>query len=479
MVHAPRFPSALAIGAALLLAAHAWLVWATLGLTHANANTLRAVAPLIVGLGLPAAIALFFAPRLAHFSPTRLALGIVFATGLAMRLMWFAVPAPLEDDFNRYMWDGAVTARGLNPYTVAPIDYFDGAVPAGYRPMTSVLTGPLADTSRTVLRGINFPDMRTIYPSVAQIGFAIAHWLAPLKINGLRIVFLLAELASFLLLVRLLATMGQSPLWSALYWWNPLAAFATVGIAHVDALVPPFVLGALLFAHARRFDGAAIMLALGAGVKIWPVMLAPLIAAPLLFQPLRLVRLGLVFAAALTCAVGPLLLSTLQPGSGLSAYASGWSNNNAFYAWAWTALSWLLGSDHSAQRTLGAVLALLSGGIALGVAWRHVPQTTRPVPTFDHLVAGALLIAASVFYLSPAQFPWYAVWFLPLAALARSWPLLLASATLPFYYLFYPLWETGRGNDFFYGTSFLHALPVLGWLAWEWARRAPQSDGTL
>ena len=99
VVHSPGlpsalFPSALAIGAVLVLAAHAWLIWATLGLTHANANTLRAVASLIVGLGLPAAVALTFAPRLADLSPTRLALGIVFATGLAMRLMWFAVPAP-------------------------------------------------------------------------------------------------------------------------------------------------------------------------------------------------------------------------------------------------------------------------------------------------------------------------------------------------------------------------------------------------
>jgi alpha-1,6-mannosyltransferase len=469
------FPRALAIAAGLMFAAHALLIWATFGLTHANATSLRAVAPLIVGLGLPAAVGLYFAPLLADITPARLALGIVFAAGLAMRLIWFTVPAPLEDDFNRYMWDGAVMARGLNPYTVAPADYFEAPPPAGYSRMNAVLAGPLAETSRTVLKGINFPDVRTIYPTVAQIGFAIGHWLAPLKLNGLRFVFLMAELATFVLLLHLLATMAHSPLWSTLYWWNPLAAFATIGIAHVDALVPPFVLGALAMAHVRRFEGAVALLALGAGVKIWPVMLVPLIVAPMLLQQRRLVTVCLVFGATLAFAVGPLLLSTLQPGSGLSAYASGWSNHNAFYAWATELIALLPGEYATWQRLLSASLALVTLVVAGLVALRITPRAGRPAPAMEHLVTGALIIAATVFYLSPAQFPWYAVWFLPLAALVRSWPLLLASATLPLYYLFFTLWESGRGNNFFYGTSFLHALPVLGWLAWDWSRRTPLS----
>ena len=81
-----------------------------------------------------------------------------------------------------------------------------------------------------------------------------------------------------------------------------------------------------------------------------------------------------------------------------------------------------------------------------------------------------MVVSAGTFYLSPAQFPWYVVWFLPLAGLCRNWPLLTASALLPTYYLFYPLWPVRNGTWFFHGTAFLHSLPVLGWLLYVWYR---------
>ena len=79
---------------------------------------------------------------------------------------------------------------------------------------------------------------------------------------------------------------------------------------------------------------------------------------------------------------------------------------------------------------------------------------------------------AGIFYLAPAQFPWYALGFLGLAAPLRCWPLLLASVTLPTYYLFFPLWESDDADTFQYGVAFLHALPVWCWLAWRYAHRA-------
>lgn len=469
-----RVTLALVFAAMLMVAAHAALVRQTIGLTHATAAAFAAVAPLIAWIALPAALGLVFASRLAGVKPTRVTLGIVLGAGLAMRLLWFTVPAPLEDDFNRYMWDGAVAARGLNPYTVPPQDFVKGTPLPGYERMRPLQTGPQSSTSNAVLKGINFPELRTIYPSVAQAGFVIAHWLAPMQINGLRAVFLGAELMTLLLLLRLLAATGQSPLWSALYWWNPLAAFSAIGIAHVDALVPPFVLGALLAALTQRFTFAASLLALGAGVKIWPVMLVPLVVAPLFSQPRRLLLAVLACGGVLAFAVGPLLLSTLQPNSGLAAYAAGWSNHNAFYAWMAAALTQLTGNAQAAPKMLRVGLVLATIAVALAATRYRLSRAVNDhdaSATASELLTAALIVAAAVFYLSPAQFPWYALWFLPLAALARNWPLLLASATLPLYYLFFPLWEMGRGDLYFFGTSFLHAVPVLGWLLMDWMRR--------
>ncbi|MBA4207891.1 MAG: hypothetical protein C0457_23155 [Polymorphum sp.] len=44
----------------------------------------------------------------------------IVVVGLLLRvLMLWSVPA-LEDDFHRYLWDGAVAANGFNPYGVVP-----------------------------------------------------------------------------------------------------------------------------------------------------------------------------------------------------------------------------------------------------------------------------------------------------------------------------------------------------------------------
>ena len=110
-------------------------------------------------------------------------------------------------------------------------------------------------------------------------------------------------------------------------------------------------------------------------------------------------------------------------------------------------------------------------GLTLGLALRQ----RRPG---EDLAVGALVLSAAIFYLSPAQFPWYTVWFLPLAAVLRCWPLLLASAVIPVYYLFFPFWASGLGDLFFYGIGFLHALPVLVWIAVDTLRSRSCAPGS-
>jgi|LNFM01.1.fsa_nt_gb alpha-1,6-mannosyltransferase len=439
-----------------LIACQAWLVVATRGLTHSNGAQLAAVLPLILGLAVPTGLLLVAAPRIVSIPVSRAAMIVLLAVGALMRLVWFGTPPPLEDDFFRYLWDGAVVAHGLDPYAYAPAEFTgQNQTPAAY--------ARIADGAQATLRGINFPEMRTIYPSVAQAAFALAHLIAPFKVDGLRLVFFAGELVTLWLLVEMLGRLGQSPLWSLLYWWNPLVAFMLVGIAHVDALIPPFVLGAVLALSAGGSFTALALIGLGAGVKVWPVLLSALVLWPLLRTPMRLAQASLWLAVVLAFAVGPVLVSALRPGSGLSAYAGGWSNNNAPFAWLLYAFYSVSGSVETAERTLRPMLAIATGVIALVMA-------ARGDATLNSLASRALVVAAAMFYLSPAQFPWYAVWFLPLAVLCRSWPLLMASALLPTYYLFFPLWPVWNGVWFFYGTAFMHSVPVLCGLVYVWYR---------
>ncbi len=456
------FALPLAVGAGVLIAASQLMLAALApGLTHGSATSIATVLPLILLIGLPAALALAATPFLLRLRDGRAVLIAVILFGVAIRFVWFFAPPMIEDDFYRYLWDGAVLAQGFNPYTYSPAEIAAGGGPAELQ--------ALAAEGRGILSAINFPHLRSIYPGTAESVFAVAHWLAPFSVTGLRALFFGAELATLALLIALLGRMGLSPLGCALYWCNPFPAVMLVGQAHMDALLPPFVLGALVLAADRRFALAGGALALAAGVKLWPIVLAPLLFRPILFDIRRMLPVTVVTGGVLMLVAGPLLLSSLGAQSGLTAYAAGWANNNAPYAWTLWTLQGVFGPERAVETGLRFALAAAGGLVALWIA-------LQPRATMEDLVRGALIVGAATFYLSPAQFPWYAAWFLPLAALARNGPLLAASALLPFYYLFFPLWQTDRGDWFVYGAAFLHSVPVFTWLALSWWTRAPRGD---
>jgi alpha-1,6-mannosyltransferase len=443
----------LAVGAFLLFGGQLALVWLAPFYAGARPQIVADVLPLILWLAVPAAVALVVVPRLANMPPTYGAIGLMLALGLIMRLVWLGVPPPLEDDFYRYLWDGALVAHGLDPYALAPDEAVSGTNPP---PTLAALYVAGAGT----LAHINFPDLKTIYPGVAELVFGFAHLLAPWRVDGLRIVLLASDLCATLLLAAALRRTGRSALLSALYWLNPLVVFTTTATAHVDGLLPPLLLAIPLALASARPRAAAACLALAAGIKIWPVLFAPLVFAEIARKRGPWASSALIFAALALPALTPLFASALTPSSGLAAYAGTWSNNNGPFAWASYAIYLALGDSATAEFALRAAVAAFVGAVALVLA-------ARPLEGLEDALRRSTVIAAVLFYASPAQFPWYALWFMPFAAATFNRPLLLASATLPAYYLFFPLWESGRGSLYLYGTSFLHAVPVWAWIAWD------------
>ena len=198
----------------------------------------------------------------------RLALVVLVGLGLRVLLLW-STPA-LEDDYYRYLWDGGVTASGHNPYKHAPSD-------AGEDGVAPDAINALAKAAGVVHSRINHPDLRTIYPPVAEAFFALAYWAEPWSLLAWRLICLGGELATLGLLLALLREVRRSPLWVAVYWWNPVVIKELINSAHMEAILMPFVLAALLLSARRRPLWATAALAMAAGAKLWPVILAPLI----------------------------------------------------------------------------------------------------------------------------------------------------------------------------------------------------------
>jgi len=361
------------------------------------------------------------------------------ALGLAMRLPWLDAPVVLNTDHVRYLWDGALVAHGLWPWGPPPA--------AGVPPA-------LGEAGAALRAEMRFTGLRTIYPGTAQAGFGLAHLLAPFSLLGLRLVALAAEAATLLLMAAWLRRAGWPPSRAALWWCCPLLPVLLFGNAHLDVLLPPLLLGALLATLAGRGWLAGALLGLAAGVKLWPVLLAPMLGRAL--PAGARVGAALAFLLVMAVTVLPLLATLGGGGAGLAAYAGGWRVNNAPLAAVATLAPW-------AEAGLRQLLGLAAGVVALAVAWRAPPGP-------GGLMAGAMVVGATVFYLSPAQYPWYAVWFMPFAALLAFRPLLLPAALLPLYWLWFPLDRAGQGALFDLTLAWGHLLPVLAAL-WLWRRR--------
>jgi alpha-1,6-mannosyltransferase len=297
---------------------------------------------------------------------------------------------------------------------------------------------------------------------------ALAHWFAPWKLDGLRLVVFAAEAVTAILIWRWLRETGRPTSALALYWCNPLMAFCLTGQAHIDASLAPPILVALLAAGKKRGLSAGIALGLAVGVKLWPLLLAPLLARTLWPDRTRLTMFSLALGAVTLITCGPLLWASLSAKAGLTAYAAGWSINNAPFHW----LSWLFvqmfgpGAGETIVRIAIVVVAACASLYAGLLSWNG-PQA---------LFARAAVLAAALFYLSPAQFPWYAAWFVPLAAASVSWVLSFGAIGLPVYFLFFPLISAGQRDLFDFWLAAFHLAPLIAAVA---LRRRLTAQGAI
>lgn len=376
----------------------------------------------------------------------------VLAAGLAMRLVLMSSEPALEDDWQRYLWDGALTAHGLNPYAASPQDAKSAD------PQTTEI-GRLALESGLVLGRVNHPQIRTIYPPVTQAVFAVAHWLRPWSLTAWRAVVLLLDLAAFGLILVLLRDVGRSPLWAALYWWNPVVLKELFNSAHMDIIVVPLILLALVLAVRRRFLTATAALTVAAGAKIWPALLLPLIWRPLLRAPGRLAAAVLLTIAAAALFAAPIVLAGVDQSLGLVAYAQKWKTNSALFPQIEALFGALLSALDVETVPAGAIArAMIASALGALALWLN----RTPFQSADELMRRCLVLCGALFLLSPAQFPWYYLWVLPLLPLRPVAGFLVLTATLPLYYTAFHFMSADR-YDLYRDT--------LVWLVWlpAWA----------
>ena len=376
------------------------------------------------------------------------------------RLFWFVAIAlrvvllPMEpgDDLWRYLWEGRVQRHGFNPYVEGP----DSA--------------RLVDLREESWWKINHPESAAIYPPATELVFATLARFVPATAESVRsvlvfkIVFVLADLATVALLLRLIGGPDRHRA-AAWYAWNPAVAYACAGAGHFDSLLLLTLTAAVLALHRATTGNAArpawswslasaACLGLAIACKLIPVFLLPVWFFALRRRPAALL-LSVAIPAALTLFYGgPIVV--LKP---LLAFAEVTRFNDLVWGWI-EAVTIPNPFGSNWPFTLALVLAVS------GIAWKFRADWRR----------SALWVLGAVLLLSPTLHPWYVLWILPLAVWRgqTAWTILSLSAlTALLLWETTPLWTAWQPN--FLTRTMVILPPLIAWTLRN-ERRTPKPE---
>jgi len=392
----------------------------------------------------------------------------IIAIGFLLRFSMLGSTPMLEDDHFRYLWDGGVLANGFNPYTYSPRDMLDKQVqgiPEGL--------SQLARDAGPIIERVNHPWLRTIYPPITESAFALAHFMSPWSLASWRLVLAAADVITLLLLVAILRVLNVSLVGLVIYWWNPLLVKEIYNSGHMDVLIFPFILGALLFVIQRRYVLASAALGLAVGIKFWPLILLPVVLRPILRDPRRLLPSFLVFICLAIVMFLPICLAGFDSESGFRAYGEHWEMNDALFMlilWAVQLLIKAFAFDASYAQPLAR--AAVAGILVAWTLWLIRKDESDPAVISRRF----LLVIAALFMLSPTQFPWYYLWMVPFLAITPRNSLIVLTALLPLYYLRFYFAAKGMVAIHDNGIVWLEFVPVWCLLIWEWYKERTPTD---
>ncbi len=310
---------------------------------------------------------------------------------VAFRLTLFFMVPNLSDDFYRFIWDGHLVAKGINPFSYLPTEIIH---------QNPVIPG----IGENLFSHLNSPEYYTIYPPVCQFIFYLAVSAGKnsifISILVMRMFAIGAEMGTLWIMGKLLKKYGLDQRNILLYALNPLVIIELTGNLHYESLMIFFVLCSIWMLDKNRLAAAGLFFALAVAAKL----------IPLIFLPMFLLRIGwkksLIFYAWTFCFMGILFLPLLSSGffrglsAGISLYFQKFEFNASVFYVVRAIGFWVKGWD--IIQTAGKWLALTTLVLTLLIAFFQNLKTNNLI---------AILIWPLVIYymLASIVHPWYSV----------------------------------------------------------------------
>ncbi len=289
----------------------------------------------------------------------------LIAIGILSRVLILGSEPWLEHDHYRYFWDGHVQNHGLSPYVYSPNSPDLDIIDTSYRNL------------------INFPEVPTVYPPVAQSVFRLLDGVSPANTVAFQLFYLFLDLM-ILCVLWLKKKLGRGYL---LYWISPFILKEFFNSIHID-----FVLLQLFFLSVIWIQSwkSSVFLSAAAFVKVFPAIF---LASDLTHRnkrwPLRVL-------APLAC-LGMIVWmdpSLVAIADGLTQFTKYWTFNDSFF--------FLLTSLIPDQKIARMTTWLCFFEATL---WLSLKKNGR--------IQRKIHILTALFFFSPVLNPWYFCWIIP------------------------------------------------------------------
>ncbi len=350
---------------------------------------------------------------------------IIFS-GLLARVVLIPSSPILEDDFYRYLWDGAVTANGFNPYVQSPQDVLDKNINVPDKILD------LAKESGEVINKINHPKIKTLYPALSQLTFAVSYIIFPWSVVGWKFVMLIGDILLLFFLIRILKELKLPIVFISIYWLNPIVLHEFFNTGHYDLFALLFTAISIYYFLNNKYLTSSAMLALAVGFKLWPVLIFPIFLRRLTNQKWKLILNGIVFSLVVIIIFIPVLLAGYDENQGFMKYATNWINNAAFYTLLKDGIELFTTTFKIYYVCADCVARWIVGGIVFITLLFLI---RKPAKNNLDITDKILMIIAISFLISPTQFPWYLTWMILTLVFSPKVSLLMYAFLIPLYHL--------------------------------------------
>ena len=366
----------------------------------------------------------------------------VLILGLLFRAIYlFHVPV-LSDDVYRYLWDGKLLLEGISPFQFTPKEW--------------LTENPLYDIEG-LYPFLNSKDYYSVYPPVQQVIYVLVNAIAGqsilLKLITLRLLVILVEFGSTILILKLLKHYKRHMAELMLYGLNPLVIIEFTGNLHGEVFMVFFMLLFLWFWVSNRILLGSIAFGLAILTKLLPLMFLPAILLKMKWNR------GLVFVilVGLITVIGfyPMVNSDqlVNMYSSLQKYFMSFEFNGSIYYLIREFGYWWKGYNiiHVAAKVLPVIVL----GLILGLSLLKRKRWNLPT---------VFMFVWMIYYLFATTVnPWYAAVLIPFSIFSQYRSAFLWTLLVPLSYHAF----TKNGVEESSLILWLEYLPVYGWSIYE------------